>query len=224
MKRKKKVQDARAKVAARRTEIMVNLNMFTSPTDEDIPPMDSYNVVQGNYGEGEYEVCPEEYERRAAGMLKLMHLCAPTSLLGRKVPSCCVRVEPDGMLVMHMRAIWGGRKPVLVGMARKDELITADALKCSATLLLNPKRLVFNMVNGVDLPKLTEDYWRETQWHAIHYIPMKTFHQFAEKFLQSVLRVPRDIDERIDGIAVIGDDRWMPDGYGDGVLVRDAPR
>ena len=78
-------------------------------------------------------------------------------------------------------------------------------------------------MNGIDLPQLNDDYWRETHWHAIHYIPMKTFHQFAENFIASVLCVPREIDNRIDGIAVIGDDRWMPDRYGDGYLIRDNP-
>lgn len=213
------------KVAARRTEIMVNLNLFTSPTDEDIPPVESYNIVTPVGIDGDYEVCPPEYERRAAGVLKLMHICAPSSLIGRKVPSCCIRIERDGMLVIHMRAIWGNRKSILIGMATKQEVITADHLKCTGSLLVNEDRLVLNMANGVDLEELAKDeYWYGTAWHAIHYIPMRAFHEFAENFIGAVLRIPRKLDSRIDGIAVFGDERWMPERYSDSFVIRNDPR
>ena len=167
--KRNKVQAVRAKVASRRTEILINLNMFTSPTDDEIPPFKTYNCVHPNSTDS--EMCPPEYERRAAGIVKMMHLCAPSSLLGRRVPSCCVRVEPEGILVIHMRAIWGNRKSVLIGMATQNEMVTADHLKCAPALLVNEDRLLLNLANGVDIPGLAEDeYWGSTAWHAIHYI------------------------------------------------------
>ena len=52
--------------------------------------------------------------------------------------------------------------------------------------------------------------------------PLKEFIIFGENLIRSVLRIPRKIDDKIDGIAIVGDERWMGGMYGEGFVINDV--
>lgn len=206
-KRKKVGSAAAVERAVYRTEFLINLNVLSIPSDEEItnlPPLDASR-------------CPQEYELQARGIRRVIALASPAYIRKLRVPFCSIDVETDGMLGLRMRAVWGNRKPLVAGLSTRQEAITARALKCEANLLVNPKRLVVSLMNEHAVSKTEDDkaYWDgRTSWHAIHYLPLTPFREFGERLITSLMHIPKNVDKRIDNWLIYGDDRWMGNMHG----------
>lgn len=196
------------------TEFMINLNLLASPSDEEIPPFSDMVRRSSNTP----QACPEEYERRAAGILLILHSCVPDSLANVKVPLTSIQVYEDGMFTMHIRAIWKDRNPILVGMAKRSEVKNAMNNESVRDLILQEDRLLFSLTNAVDVPdeELGVNYWGDTGWHAMHYFSHNAFVEFCENIVQALMLVPRlpHVDE-FKGVLAFGDDRWMTNRKGE---------
>lgn len=204
---------ALTKDRAVRTELMVNLNLLTNPADESIPHYS--DLVSGV--PKDTEACPEKYERRAAGVLTVLHMCMPVSFTKIDVPLTSIQVYDDGMLTMHIRAIWGKREPIIAGIASRNEVKKAIGSKNVQNLILTEDRMIFSITNEVDIPDIDGGslYWGETAWHAMRYFPHDVFVEYCENIVSCLLALPKlpKLD-KFKGILAYGDDRWMPKGYG----------
>lgn len=201
MKRKRRVPK-NLELAAR-TEFMINLNIMKNPSDdvlELVKPM----------GES---LCPLKWDKRVRGIRLLLTQTAPALYKRLQTPFCAISVLDDGMVVIRCRAVWQKRNPICVGLATYNEVITANYLKKVGDLIANPDRLVISLVND-DKDQTSsvfsdEEYWSETDWESLPVFTSKLFRQFAESFIDCVLRIPTNVDKRVDKLAVFGDERWV---------------
>lgn len=202
MKRKRRVPK-NVELAAR-TEFMINLNILKNPSDdvlELVKPM-------------EERLCPLKWDKRVRGIRLLLRQTAPSLYKRLQAPFCAISVIDEGMVVIRCRAVWQGRNPVCIGLATYNEVITANYLKKVGDLIANTDRLVISLVNDDERQSgifAEEDYWSETDWDILPVFTSKLFHRFAESFIDCVLRIPTNVDKRVDKLAVFGDERWIQD-------------
>ena len=202
MKRKRRVP--KTLELAARTEVMVNLNVLANPSD------DVLEIVKP-LGE---KLCPPEWDKRVRGIRFLLRQSAPSLYKRLQTPFCSFSVGDEGTAVIRLRAVWKNRNPVCIGLATYNEVITANYLKKVGDLIANPERLLLSLVNdvGEEGDVFVDDaYWVETKWENLPVFTPKLFREFMEEFIHCVLRIPTNVDTRVDKLAVFGDERWIPE-------------
>lgn len=194
-KRKRRVPKDR--VREQRTEIAIRLTMMDDISDQNQVILEDIPVIQLQH-------VPAEYAERARLVQVLSTYAAAEATGNRDAPLISLTVSPEGMMHIHLRAIWPRK---LSGFF----LIEHDKPELPPQHILEDLWF-FGVGSETDLVAACKEvpyYWKGTAWKNLQVLPMVEFFRFINTFAGNMYDIPRRGERCEIELGLWGDSRWV---------------